>query len=290
MPDAPAAWLFGIARTELVDGVRRGRIAETARRRLALAPLVLDDRDIERIASPARSRTLRRSAVAAFVVLGVAAPALAAVQPWSPLLGRPDLDGPVTTDSTRVADAAVEALAVLRRPQTTEDRTVAATKLRAIGNQIDDVQTAAIRALRNGWILVPANTVKTGPNQASSDQLCITNGGVVACAAAASAGQTGVALISASMTETKLVGLVPDSVARIRFTRADGRSVERDVGSNFYDLAVPEVAPAASIKAPPGYDGPSTIPAPPRPIAGTVSWLDSDGQVIGPTPRTIPAG
>ena len=241
-------------------------------------------------ASPARSRRLRRSAAAAFVVLGVAAPALAVVQPWNPVLGRPDIDGPVATDSAPVADAAVDALAVLRRPQTTEDQAVAATKLRAIGNQIDDVQTAAIRTLRNGWILVPANTVKTGPDTASSDQLCITNGGVVACAPAASAGQTGVALISANATETRLVGLVPDHVARIRFTLADGRSLESDVGSNFYELAVPEVAPATSIKAPPGYDGPSTIPAPPRPIAGTVSWLNSNGQVIGPTPRRTPAG
>lgn len=240
-------------------------------------------------ASPERSRRLRRSAFAAFVVLGLAAPALAVVQPWNPVLGRPDIDGPVATDSAPVAEAAADAIAVLRRPQTAEDQAVAATKLRAIGNQIDDVQTAAIRALRNGWILVPANTVKTGPDRASSDQLCITNGGVVACGPAASAGQTGVALVGASATETTLVGLVPDGVVRVRFTRADGSSVEIDVGSNFYDLAVPEVAPAASIKAPAGYDGPSTIPAPPRPIAGTVSWLNSNGRVIGPNPRGTPA-
>lgn len=49
LPDAPAAWLFGIARNELVDAVRRGQVAERARRQLALAPIVLDDRDIERI-------------------------------------------------------------------------------------------------------------------------------------------------------------------------------------------------------------------------------------------------
>jgi hypothetical protein len=179
---------------------------------------------------------------------------------------------------------------VLRRPQTAEDQAVAATKLRAIVNQIDDVQTAAIRALRNGWILVPANTVKTGPDHASGDQLCITNGGVVACAAAASAGETGVALVSASATETRLVGLVPDGVVRVRFTRANGSSVESDVGSNFYDLAVPEVAPATSVKAPEGYDGPSTIPGPPRPIAGTLTWLNDSGQAIGPNPRATPAG
>ena len=49
LPDAPAAWLFGIARNELVDAVRRGQVADKARRQLALAAIVLDDRDIERI-------------------------------------------------------------------------------------------------------------------------------------------------------------------------------------------------------------------------------------------------
>jgi hypothetical protein len=247
-------------------------------------------RETQRSASRGRSRRLRRSSLATLVVLGVAAPALAVVQPWNPVIGRPDIDGPVATDSTPVADAAIDALAVLRRPQTAEDQAAAATKLSAIGNQINDVQTAGIRALRNGWVLVPANTVKTGPDEASSSQLCITNGGVVACSPAASAGETGVALVSASATETRLVGLVPDGVARVRFTRADGGFVESDVQSNFYDLSVPEVAPTASVKAPAGYDGPSTIPAPPRPIAGSVSWLNGDGQVIGPTPRGTSAG
>lgn len=246
--------------------------------------------ETQRPASHERSRRLRRSGLAALVVLGVAAPALAVVQPWNPVTGRPDIDGPVATDSTPVADAAVDVLAVLRRPQTAEDQAAASTKLRAIGNQINDVQTAGIRALHNGWILVPANTVKTGAAEASSGQLCITNGGVVACAPAASVDGTGVALVSANATETRLVGLVPDGVVRVRFTRADGGSVESDVGSNFYDLSVPEVAPAASVKAPAGYDGPSTIPAPPRPIAGTVSWLSSNDQLIGPTPRGSPAG
>lgn len=49
LPDAPAAWLFGIARNELIDAARRGQVDEKARRQLALAPIVLDERDIERI-------------------------------------------------------------------------------------------------------------------------------------------------------------------------------------------------------------------------------------------------
>jgi len=45
-----SGWLFTIAHNTLVSSLRRGRVAEAARRRLgALEPLVLDDQDIERI-------------------------------------------------------------------------------------------------------------------------------------------------------------------------------------------------------------------------------------------------
>lgn len=43
------AWLFGIARHELADAWERGRVENSARRRLAVAPLALTDEAIERI-------------------------------------------------------------------------------------------------------------------------------------------------------------------------------------------------------------------------------------------------
>jgi RNA polymerase sigma-70 factor, ECF subfamily len=43
------AWLLGIARNLLVDAARRGRVADAARRRLALAPVVLDDDGLARV-------------------------------------------------------------------------------------------------------------------------------------------------------------------------------------------------------------------------------------------------
>jgi RNA polymerase sigma-70 factor (ECF subfamily) len=47
---APAsAWLFGIAQNKLADSRRRGRVQDEARRRLRMAPLVLDDDDVRRI-------------------------------------------------------------------------------------------------------------------------------------------------------------------------------------------------------------------------------------------------
>jgi RNA polymerase sigma-70 factor (ECF subfamily) len=45
-----SGWLFSIAHNTLVSSVRRGRVAEAARRRLgALEPLALEDEDIERV-------------------------------------------------------------------------------------------------------------------------------------------------------------------------------------------------------------------------------------------------
>jgi RNA polymerase sigma-70 factor (ECF subfamily) len=49
VPEAPAAWLFTIARNLLIDGVRRGKVDAAARARLALEPMILDDEDIARV-------------------------------------------------------------------------------------------------------------------------------------------------------------------------------------------------------------------------------------------------
>ncbi len=47
---APAsAWLFGIAQHKLAKSRRRGRVEDRARRRLGMAPLVLEDADLERV-------------------------------------------------------------------------------------------------------------------------------------------------------------------------------------------------------------------------------------------------
>jgi len=46
LPVVPIAWLLTIARNELIDSVRRGRVADSTRRRLELEPLELSDRDL----------------------------------------------------------------------------------------------------------------------------------------------------------------------------------------------------------------------------------------------------
>ncbi|MGA2925879.1 MAG: sigma-70 family RNA polymerase sigma factor [Solirubrobacteraceae bacterium] len=49
MPPIPVAWLLLTARNLLIDGQRRGTVDDRARRRLAMQPVVLDDRDLERV-------------------------------------------------------------------------------------------------------------------------------------------------------------------------------------------------------------------------------------------------
>lgn len=43
------AWLLGIARNKLLESRRRGRVVDSARRRLRLEPVLLTDADLERV-------------------------------------------------------------------------------------------------------------------------------------------------------------------------------------------------------------------------------------------------
>jgi hypothetical protein len=226
----------------------------------------------------------RRGVVVGLAALAVAAPALAITQPWNPELSRPGIDDSVKTDSSPVSASAREALEVLRRPQTPEDRAKTAPLLTTVGagNQVDGVQTASIRLLADGMALVPAKTVGTGPSTTSKDQLCLTDGKSITCGSANSVGTSGITGIAASRTRTRYTGLVPDGVARVRFTPRTGGVAEVAVSSNFYSLSVPQTAPPRMIDAPEGFDGPSRIPGPPMPVAGTIEWLDENGHVVGP--------
>lgn len=49
LPAEPLVWLLVIARNKLVDSLRHGRVEQDARDRLSLAPLTIDDRDLERV-------------------------------------------------------------------------------------------------------------------------------------------------------------------------------------------------------------------------------------------------
>jgi RNA polymerase sigma-70 factor (ECF subfamily) len=57
-PDAAGPWLFTIARNLLIDSARRGRVEDSARRKLRLEPLQLDDVDLARIEEIAQASDL----------------------------------------------------------------------------------------------------------------------------------------------------------------------------------------------------------------------------------------
>jgi RNA polymerase sigma factor (sigma-70 family) len=61
MPPIPVAWLLVTARNLLIDSHRRGRVDDRARRRLAMRPVVLDDRDLERVEEISAETDLMRA-------------------------------------------------------------------------------------------------------------------------------------------------------------------------------------------------------------------------------------
>jgi hypothetical protein len=226
-------------------------------------------------------------AVAALVV---AAPAAAIIGPWRPLLQRTGVDKPVHTSVSPIAQSARDALAVLRRPQTAEDRARTAPLLTSVGagNQVDQIQTDGIRSVADGWALVPAKSVKTGPSKAATDELCLTDGQTVACSRASTVGSQGVVVVTAGSGQTNIAGIAPDGVAEVRFTPNAGPPAESRVASNFFALSIPQTAPGTMIKAPPGYNGPSKIPGPPMPTPGTIQWVTDAGKIVGPAKQRIP--
>jgi len=58
LPASPLGWLLVTARNLLIDRYRHGMVAETARRRFELAPVALDDRDIEIIVQSGQDEEL----------------------------------------------------------------------------------------------------------------------------------------------------------------------------------------------------------------------------------------
>jgi RNA polymerase sigma factor (sigma-70 family) len=58
LPREPIAWLVTIAHHELLDSLRRGTVADGARRRLGLEPLVLEDEDLAAVEDAAAEADL----------------------------------------------------------------------------------------------------------------------------------------------------------------------------------------------------------------------------------------
>jgi hypothetical protein len=224
-----------------------------------------------------RGRVTRRAAVVVLCGLAIAVPALAAIKPWRPLLGRPELaDVPGGTATSPVPRTATDLLGVLRRPQEERDRGPASQRLlRLLGQQFAGVRTDSVRltsdAAGHHALVVSAEHVA-----GIGDAVCLVFAGGVNCGMPDEV-QSGDFYMTAGES---VRGLVPDGVARVMLIFDGGQTASADVRDNVFWFG------GASTTAKPGPAAPPAAGASPAPMVltakFTLRWLDAAGKVIGP--------
>jgi hypothetical protein len=223
----------------------------------------------------------QRAAVVALAATLVTGSALAATQPWIPLLGRPALhDVPGTAATSRVPDVQAEMLGVLRRPQDASDRDRDVERLlQNLGTEQSGVRVRSIRKLGSSSgleaVLVSVERERAlSPGEATeANPLCllIEDGGL--CGTTDDL-QTGHLLVLAG---PHVYGLVPDGVASVELSFPNGPTRRVTVKDNFFALAeTPTVQRTLG-----GGNGASP---PPLVMSGRpdIHWLDDNGNVVGP--------
>ena len=210
----------------------------------------------------------------------LAEPAPSPTVTWTPKVGRPEQGLDASIDRSPVFRDARDVLAVLRRPQTARDRELAAPRLRHTGGAVDGVQVDGVRALSKDYALVPVAKFKG----AGEPMLCVIGGGGAGCSPVSSLREHGVGVAAGGRKGTHLFGVVPDGVARVRFTPDGGSPKDSIVRENFYDIRVPEHAPETPLRPPKGWLGPTDengmIPGPGGPASGAIEWFDAAGKLI----------
>jgi hypothetical protein len=235
-------------------------------------------------APPKRRRPARRSAlVAGLVVLAVAAPTLAATQPWKPLLGD-ERRGTPSASRDRPPAVQLAGLGVLRRPQSTADRgALAEYALRLSDDNVEGIRTADVRLLTSPVIdavLVPVKRFDLNASRflapsaskqlkalmvPKRDGLCVFapdpagDGGGYGCSTWR---QIKAGLLPSSIGPI-VYGIVPDGVARVGVDLGPGRHVDVPVHENFYAHRLPPRTRQHSRAAP-----------------LTATWTDERGAVI----------
>ncbi|MEH3053804.1 MAG: hypothetical protein PGN13_07300 [Patulibacter minatonensis] len=210
-------------------------------------------------------RHLRGVAVLLLALTGASGVAYASRGLWQPQLGD-DHRGHATASASPVPDDQLEALGVLRRPQTATDRGWASRyALRFQDESAKGVRTGAVRLLSEGArgqsvVLIPMEGHATLGDPGSTgerDLLCLwvrgEGGGGYSCATTSQLLKDGLTMstmspkalaVSEGRSESKtatayVVGLVPDGVVRVRFGSPGGDSVEVPVHENAYVADIP---------------------------------------------------
>jgi hypothetical protein len=225
--------------------------------------------------------------VAPVLALAVAGPAVAITQPWRPILGRPALhDTPLSTSNTPVPRDATAILGVLRRPQSTYDRSPTTEKLlRGAGQEFAGVRLPSVRlvTLARGHDALVISAASVGlPAEGETDiadPLCLewSDGGT--CGSLSTLQTHGIVVSGGP----QVLGLVPDGVATVALNFAGGKTLSAAVHDNtFYLASAPTTRPAA--RRSPVVDGHHLEP-PLMTTRFTVQWLDKTSRDIG-GPRT----
>jgi hypothetical protein len=216
-----------------------------------------------------RRRASRRGALVALAALAITVPALAATQPWEPILGEPGTaNRPAGISPTPPAPNQLNGLAVLRRPQNESDRGPEAQKLmRQVGAEYKGVRLDSIRLLSSTSghhaLLVPSaeHGASSKPGQYEvKDDLCLETAQGGFC-------DTGEGLPTSNFLGgdgEAMYGLVPDGVAKVSLSFADGTTRSSEVRENFFWIEKTPRGPQTGLK---------------------VKWFDADGRQVGPRGR-----
>jgi len=227
---------------------------------------------------PRRARLpLRRPVVLAAVgVTMVVGTAAATIAPWVPDLGAGHDRGFAIAESP-VPDAQLADLAVLRRPQTSEDRGAQATNaLRYFSANTGGVRTNAVRVLRadtahGAAVLVPVTTqgadAEAQPGaMPAPDSLCVfirdaTDGGAQDCYSSDDLRAGSIRGLIQDGDGVLVWGLVPDGVSAIRIDSVDAAEpIVVPVRDNFFQRRLA-----------PGADGVRV---------SAFEWLDEHGAAL----------
>jgi hypothetical protein len=222
--------------------------------------------------------TRRRVGGLAIALALVAGPAAAAVQPWQAVFGRPDSnDTPRQAAGTPVPADETSVLAVLRRPQTEDDRATASADglLKSVGVEYRGVRQDSVRVVAAGSSPVAIFTAEhigdpTGAGSELDDVVCFTTAVTGTC------GDTKTLMAGKLMqlAGERIEGLAPDGVQAVVFHYADGSSVRAGVTDNFF---VTGAAPTTVV--------PGTATTPSAEVSRSpdrIQWLDAQGRVVGP--------
>jgi hypothetical protein len=251
-------------------------------------------------------RRSRRLIVAPVLLLGVAVPALAITQPWRPILGRSPGDAPLGMSQTPVPGHDLSALALLRRPQSPQDRgPITQQLLRGVGQEFAGVRLNSVRlvTLAPGHHAVVLSAEAIGLPAAGQidtrNPICLvwSSGGI--CGPASGVQTNGIFVTAGP----EVLGIVPDGVASVTLTFANRQTLTATTHDNtFYVTDAPTTSPGTMrVPANPGHirekihghivevkvpkTSAHTVKAPIMTARFSMQWLDSSGHNIG-GPRT----